>query len=512
MATDPTPILSVKNITKQFPRVLANREISLHLDKGEVVALLGENGAGKSTLMNILYGLYRPTSGSVYIRGDEVRFRSPRDAIERGMGMVHQHFMLIETLTVTENIILGNEPATAGFIHFAEAERRVSELSQQFGLKIDPRAMIGDLPVGLQQRVEILKALYRNAEILILDEPTAVLTPAEVDELFAVVRSLRDAGVSIFIITHKLEEVMAISDRVYILKRGEIVGERKTAECTPKGLSHLMVGRDVLLSVRSQKNDNKGTPIFSATDLHVRGNRGEHAVKGVSLSVSPGEIVGVAGVDGNGQTELAETIIGLIKPFAGSLTLDGRDITEMKLSRRLSLGMGYIPADRQKAGLILPFTVSENLILGRQHLRKYRKGWNLKNDLIQQEAEDLVKAYDIRTSSVSERCENLSGGNQQKVILARELSRDPHFLVVSQPTRGLDVGAIEYIHSQLLALRDRGAGILLFSLELEEIFALCDRILVLFEGDIRASFETEKTDEKEVGFHMTGGDRAGASA
>jgi simple sugar transport system ATP-binding protein len=512
MTTENQEILSVRDVTKQFPRVLANKNISIHLNKGEVVALLGENGAGKSTLMNILYGLYRPTSGSIHLKGKEVRFRSPREAIEQGLGMVHQHFMLIDTLTVTENIILGNEPAIAGFVDYRKAREKVAALSDRFGLKIDPDAFIGDIPVGLQQRVEILKALYRNAEILILDEPTAVLTPAEVEELFAVVGSLRKAGVSIIIITHKLEEVMAIADRVYILKRGVVAGERLIADCTPAELAHLMVGRDVVLTVKGDNTPPAGKPVFSVSNLQVKGNRGEAAIKGVSFGVSPGEIVGVAGVDGNGQTELAEAIVGLTKVLSGLIELDGTDLTELPLPKRLSLGMGYIPADRQKAGLVLPFTLSENLVLGRQRQKQYRHGINLDFGAMDRESEKLVRDFDIRTSSVSEKCENLSGGNQQKVILARELSRNPRFLLVSQPTRGLDVGAIEYIHGQLLAMRERGTAILLFSLELEEIFALCDRILVLFEGQVVASFKTDKTNEKEVGLHMTGGHKPGVSA
>ncbi len=502
---DNSPVLEMKNITKQFPKVLANDDISIKLNKGEILSLLGENGAGKSTLMNILYGLFQPSSGEILLEGEPLELASPREAIDKGLGMVHQHFMLVETLTVTENIILGNEPGKGGVIDYKEAKKEVKEISEKYHLAINPDSIIENLAVGLQQRVEILKALYRRAKILILDEPTAVLTPQEVDELFEVIRELRDRGVSIIIITHKLEEVMEISDRVYVLRRGKLVGERKTAEVTKNDLANLMVGREVVLTVEKKPKEVSGAPRFELEEITVPGDKGVEAIKDLSLSILPGEIVGIAGVDGNGQSELAEAIMGLRKIERGRLLFKGEDCSRLSTRERIRKKFSYVPADRQRYGLVMSFEVAENCVIG-QHLQEpFSKGINLNLPYIEEYSEKLVEDFDIRTPSVHVPASNLSGGNQQKVILAREFSRSPDFLLVSQPTRGLDVGAIEYIHNQILRMRDEDVAILLISLELEEIFSLSDRILVLYEGRIVGEFRPEKTDEKEVGYYMTGG-------
>ncbi len=498
-------LLEMRNIVKQFPRVLANDDISISLKKGEILSLLGENGAGKSTLMNILYGLYRPTSGRILLDGRDVSFSSPKDAIADGLCMVHQHFMLVETLTVTENIILGSEPGKAGLIDYKKAREQVDHISELYHLAIDPDAYIENLSVGLQQRVEILKALYRQARILILDEPTAVLTPQEVDELFVVIRKLRDSGVSIIIITHKLEEVMAISERVYILRRGKLVGERATKDVTKGELANLMVGRDVVLQVHREDKKIEADPVFRIEDLVVNSDKGIPAINKVSLDIRPGEIVGVAGVDGNGQSELAEAVRGLRPMESGRIVFKGRDISGTSTKNLIERKMAYVPADRHRYGLVLSMKLSENIVIGLHDRPPNSKGVRLNYPVIERYAENIVKQFDIRTPSVQVPVSNLSGGNQQKVILAREFSRNPDFLLVSQPTRGLDVGAIEYIHSRILEMRTRDVAILLISLELEEIFSLADRILVIYEGRIVKEFLPEKTTDKEVGYYMTGG-------
>jgi simple sugar transport system ATP-binding protein len=503
--SDGEVILETRNIVKQFPRVLANKDINIKLRRSEILSLLGENGAGKSTLMNILYGLYSPTSGEILLEGKEVQFHSPKDAIEMGLGMVHQHFMLLDPFTVTENIILGSEPGKMGTIDYRQAHKEVVELSNKYGLHIDPDAPVETLSVGVQQRVEILKALYRQAKILILDEPTAVLTPQEVDELFEVIDGLRKGGVSVIIITHKLEEVKAISDRVYILRGGEVVGERVTAETTTAELANLMVGRDVVLTVERKEKKAGETPVFQVENLRVLNSKNFPAVDGLSLAVRPGEIVGIAGVDGNGQSELAEAIMGLLPVDSGRILHMGDDITTLTTKQRIKRRISYVPSDRQRYGLILQMTIGENIMLGHHDQAPYSKGIQLNYRYINSHAEELSKRFDIRTPDVQYEAGKLSGGNQQKVILAREFSRDPTFLLVSQPTRGLDVGAIEYIHSQVLEMRERNVAILLVSLELEEIFALSDRILVLYEGKIVKEFKPEETSDKEVGFFMTGG-------
>lgn len=498
-------VLDIQHISKQFPKVLANDDISIHLKEGEIIALLGENGAGKSTLMNVLYGLYKPNSGNIFINGEQVEFSSPKDAIRKGLGMVHQHFMLVDNLSVTENIILGSEPGKGGIIDYKSARKEVVELSKKFHLEIEPDEIIENLPVSLQQRVEILKALYRKARILILDEPTAVLTPHEVDQLFSVIQKLRESGVSMIIITHKLEEVKAISDRVYILRRGKCEGVRNTKDVTKEDLANLMVGREVVLTVHKEKKEVSGDPIFSLTDVVVKNEKGINALNGLSLDIIPGEIVAIAGVYGNGQTELAEVITGLCKIESGRILYKGEDLSEFSTRERRNRKISNVPADRHRFGLILPMKVSENMILGFHDEKPYVRGINLALNVIQDYSEKLVDDFDIRAPGVDVPVGNLSGGNQQKVILAREFSRNPDFLLIVQPTRGLDVGAIEYIHSQILKMRDNNVGILLISLELEEIFSLSDRILVLYEGEIVKEFVPEETTDKEVGFYMTGG-------
>ena len=498
-------ILEVQSVSKQFSKVLANKEISIVLYEGEIVSLLGENGAGKSTLMNVLYGLYRPTGGSILIDGEPVAFASPRDAIACGLGMVHQHFMLVETLTVTENIILGSEPGVGPAIDYATARRQVVELSKTYGLDVDPDERVMNLSVGLQQRVEILKALYRKARILILDEPTAVLTPQEVEDLFAVIRTLRDRGVSIIMITHKLEEARSISDRVYVLRSGQIVGERATTGLTTEDMANLMVGRDVVLRIQRSGHRAQPDAVFHIRDLRVLDDRGRAAVSGLSLAVRPGEVVGIAGVDGNGQSELADAIMGLRPVTGGTIVLGDLDLAPCSTKDRIGRRMGYVPADRQRFGLVLPFSIAENIALGYHDRAPNVRNGVLDYPAMRSRARELIARFDIRASGPTAPAGHLSGGNQQKVILAREFSRDPEFLLVSQPTRGLDVGAIEYVHSEILRMRDRDVAILLISLELEEIFTLADRILVLYEGAIVAELDPARTNEREVGLYMTGG-------
>ncbi|MDA8409587.1 MAG: ABC transporter ATP-binding protein [Treponema sp.] len=499
------PVLETRGVTKRFGRIVANHDISIRLEKGEIIALLGENGAGKSTLMNVLFGLYRPSSGSILIDGEEVSFASPREAIAKGLGMVHQHFMLVPTLTVTQNIILGDEPVILGHVLYRAARRRVVELSERYGLHVDPDARLEDLSVGLQQRVEILKALYREARVLILDEPTAVLTPLEVEELFSVLRRLAEGGTSIIIITHKLEEVMSLSSRVYVLRRGELVGERRTSETDAAELANFMVGRDVVLSVERGEAVAAPEPILRLEAVSVRGARGIPALRGLSLGVGPGEILGIAGVEGNGQAELCDLVVGLARPDSGRIVFHGRDISALSLKRRMEAGIGYVPQDRRGSGLVLPFSVEENLALGScEGPPLCRRGF-LDFRALRENALRLMEDYDIRGAGPEVSVSTLSGGNQQKVILAREFSRKPDFLLVAQPTRGLDVGAIEYVYRRILQLKAGGTAILLISMELEEIFALSDRIAVLHGGELAFEAPTSRTNEIEVGEHMIRG-------
>ncbi len=502
------PLLELRGITKRFPGVVANDDVDFELRKGEVHALLGENGAGKSTLMNILYGLYTPDEGEIWMNGKQVSVQSPREAIDLGVGMVHQHFMLIPVMTVAENIVLGMEPHKGPFIDLGSAEKRVGELSQQFGLAVRPEARVESISVGQQQRAEILKALYRGADILILDEPTAVLTPQEASELFAIIESLTAEGKSIVFITHKLNEVLEIADRITVLRRGKTVGTVPKEGATESGLAQLMVGREVLLRV--EKPPAKiGKPLLVVEDLNVLDERELPACRGVSLTVAAGEIVGLAGVDGNGQSELVDAIAGLRKPVSGRIVIGDTDVTHASSRDSLDAGLGHIPEDRQLRGLVLDFSLAENLALHEYRSPPdSRHGWLFPRRLIER-ARKILKEFDVRGGTPETPASSLSGGNQQKVVIAREVSGDPMVLVASQPTRGLDVGAIEFVHRRLVEERDEGRAILLVSFELEEILSLSDRILVMYEGQIVGEYSPNATEE-ELGLAMTGGGREAA--
>ena len=497
-------MLELRGITKRFPGVLANDRVDFDLRRGEIHALLGENGAGKSTLMNILYGLYTPDDGEIVIRGEEVRMSSPREAIERGIGMVHQHFMLIPVMTVAENIVLAVEPTRAGgLLDYRAASRTVSALAESFGFAIDPNALIEDITVGQQQRVEILKALYRRADILILDEPTAVLTPQESTELFGILRNLVREGMSVIFISHKLNEVLEIAERVTVLRRGKLVETVGAKDATEDGLAQLMVGREVLLRV-DKVPASPGERLLAVEHLHVRDDRGIEKVRDVSLEVKAGEIVGIAGVDGNGQTELIDAISGLRKVESGRVEIAGVDLTRESARAHFDEGFGHVPEDRQRRGLVLEFTIAENIALHDYGTPPAsRLGWLYPKNLVAR-ARDLIREFDVRGGRPQTLAQALSGGNQQKVILAREISRDPKVLIAAQPTRGLDVGAIEFVHRRLVEERDEGRAVLLVSLELDEILGLSDRILVMFEGRIVGEFEPD-TSEAELGLAMTGG-------
>lgn len=498
------PLLELREITKVFPGVLANDRVSMRLERGEIVALLGENGAGKSTLMNVVYGLLTADGGEVRVDDKPVRIKSPRQAIDLGIGMVHQHFMLVEPLTVTENIVLGREPGRFGVIDFATARERVREISERYGLKVDPDAKIVDLSVGMQQRVEILKALYQGARVLILDEPTAVLTPQEVTELFKVVRSLVDEGLSAVFITHKLEEVVAIADRILVMRDGKVVGETTPSATDEIGLARMMVGRDVVLRIEKGAS-TCGETVLAVEDVHVDDDRGLEAVKGITFSVCGGEILAIAGVDGNGQRELVESIVGLRRPKGGRIELKGKDITHANARASIEAGVSHIPEDRHRRGLVLEFDIAENIILGDHRTPPVAKNGIMHPKAITEVARKRIADYDIRTPSERVHAENLSGGNQQKVVVAREIGRNPELLVAAQPTRGLDVGAIEFVHEQIIRERDAGKAVLLVSLELEEVLSLADRILVIYEGRIVKEFAVADADAETLGYFMTGG-------
>jgi len=498
--------LELRHITKRFPGVLANEDVSLSVAPGEVVALLGENGAGKSTLMNVAYGLLAADEGEIAVGGEVVQIRRPRDAIALRIGMVHQHFLVVEPLTVTENIVMGLEPTVGigGVIDRATARKRVTEISGRYGLRVDPDSRVMDLSVGMQQRVEILKALYRDAKILILDEPTAVLTPQEVKELFGIVRSLVQEGLAVVIITHKLQEVMAFSDRIVVMRGGRVVGETTPAACNEESLARMMVGRDVVLDIQ-KRPATPGAAVLEVRDLKVLDDRKLEALRGVAFTVRAGEIVGIAGVDGNGQRELVEAIMGLRKPSSGSVLLRDRDITQETPSQTIAAGVSHVPEDRHRRGLILEFDLVENIALGDHHRAPFAHRGVLDRNAMEEVAEKRIADYDVRTPTQHVAAANLSGGNQQKLVLARELGRDPGFLVAAQPTRGLDVGAIEFVHRQILAERDSGKGVLLVSMELEEVMSLSDRILVMYEGTIAAEFKAGDVTEEQLGYYMTGG-------
>jgi general nucleoside transport system ATP-binding protein len=505
---DANPVLELRGMTKRFPGVLANDRVDFELERGEIHALLGENGAGKSTLMNILYGLYRPDEGEILLQGRRVSFSSAKEAIEAGIGMVHQHFMLIPVMTVAENIVLGHEPVRGGiFLDERVARLRVDEVAKTFKFAVDPDARVDEITVGQQQRVEIMKALYRNADILILDEPTAVLTPQEASDLFEILRTLRREGISIIFISHKLNEVLEIADRITVLRRGRVIETVPGSGATEESLARAMVGREVLLRVEKRPAD-PGETLLAVDGLHVSDDRELETVHGVSFDVHAGEIVGIAGIDGNGQTELVESLVGLRHPTEGHVRVAGEDVTRGRPKRLIDEGVGHIPEDRHRRGLVLDFSVSENL-----SLHEYRKppesrlGWLWPHRIVAR-ARKLIREYDIRGGGPQTIAGSLSGGNQQKVVVAREIAAGPRVLVAAQPTRGLDVGAIEYVHRRLVEERDAGKAVLLVSLELDEIRSLSDRILVIYEGRLVGEYSPEASEE-ELGLAMTGGGRRG---
>jgi simple sugar transport system ATP-binding protein len=504
-------VLEAKGITKKFPGVLANDNINFDLRKGEIHALLGENGAGKSTLMNILYGLYHPDAGEVIVEGNQMQLNSSRDAIHHGIGMVHQHFMLIPVFTVTENIMLGEETSHRASpnenplvkLDRREVAQKVTDLSHQYGLEVDPNAIVGDLPVGIQQRVEIVKALYRKAKILILDEPTAVLTPQEAEDLFHIMHELTDKGVSIIFITHKLKEVLAIADRITVMRSGRVVGTANPKETNEAKLASMMVGREVILTVQ-KKPAKPAEEILTVEDLRVKDVRGLEAVSGVTFNVRAGEVLGIAGVQGNGQTELAEALTGLRSIESGKFLLAGNDLTGKPPRPITEAGLANIPEDRQRHGLVLSYTVADNMVLCDYYQDRFSKGVVIQQDQVDANARKLIKEYDVRTPSPYVSAGKLSGGNQQKVIVARELSRPVKLVIASQPTRGLDVGSIEYIHKEIIVMRDRGVAVLLISAELDEILSLSDRIAVMYRGQIVATVNREEATREQLGLWMAG--------
>ncbi len=499
------PALEMRGITKRYPGVVANDHIDLEVRPGEIHALLGENGAGKTTLMNILYGLARPDEGEILLDGAPARIANPTDAIARGINMVHQHFMLVPVLTVAENILLGEETMAGPiFLDRKEAKRRIIELGKRFGFEIDPDVKVGDLSVGWQQRVEILKALYRNAKVLVLDEPTAVLTPQETDEIFAVLRRLAQEGHSIVFISHKLYEVLAIADRITVIRRGRVVGSRIPADTDEEDLAALMVGRDVQLVV-DRGESHPAEVRLEVRGLKVRDDRGTDAVRGVDFEIRAGEIFGIAGVAGNGQDELVEAIVGLRKPADGTVILDGRDVTNASTREMTNLGTGYVPADRHRFGLVLSFTVADNLVLTDYYRAPYARGLIRNEEAIEARGGVAIKEYDVRTPSATVLAGTLSGGNQQKVVVARELDGDLRLLVLDQPTRGLDVGSIEFIHRQAIKKRDAGTAVLLVSAELDEVLELSDRVAVMYRGQIVDIVDGRTADRNAVGVLMATG-------
>ena len=506
-------VIEMLHITKEFPGIKANDDVTLQLRRGEVHALLGENGAGKSTLMSVLFGLYQPEHGTIKKNGKEVRIKDPNDANALGIGMVHQHFKLVECFSVLDNIMLGVEPCKAGFLQKAAARKRVMELSEKYGLRVDPDALISDISVGMQQRVEILKMLYRDNEILIFDEPTAVLTPQEIDELMEIMRGFKKEGKSILFITHKLNEIMAVADRCTVLRKGKGIGTVEIAGTTKEELSRMMVGRDVQFAVEKAPAQ-PGEPVLQVGGLTVPSRvHKKDAVRGVSFTVRAGEIVCLAGIEGNGQTELVYGLTGLEKPSGGSVTLGGADITHASIRQRSKDGMSHIPEDRHKHGLVLDYTLEKNMVLQRYWEPEFQNHGFIKQAAVRAYSDRLIEQYDVRSGQGSVTiARSMSGGNQQKAIIAREIDKDPKLLVAVQPTRGLDVGAIEYIHKQIVAERDRGTAVLLVSLELDEVMNLSDRILVMYEGEIVGEFDPKKTTVQELGLYMAGAKKQGKEA
>lgn len=499
-----TPVLELRGITKRFPGVLANDHIDLTLEAGEIHALLGENGAGKTTLMNILYGLYKPDEGDIFVKGQRVQVESPSDSIASGVGMVHQHFMLVPVFTVTENVMLGAEDLhPGGFLDRKKAAKRIREISDQYHLEVDPEALVQDLPVGVQQRVEIIKLLYRQADILILDEPTAVLTPQEVDELFKIMRALIAEGKSIIFITHKLGEVLDVADRITVIRGGKVVGSTTPAEADKNLLAAMMVGREVDLTV-DRSPAKPGEVVLKVDNLVAVDETNHVTLNGVSFEVRAGEILGLAGVQGNGQTELVKSITGLGKPVEGSIELLGKNITHATPRHITEMGTAHIPEDRQADGLVLSYPVMENLVLNTYYIKPYATGVVMQPDPMLENARELIESFDIRTPSPYTTVGSLSGGNQQKVIVGREFSRPIKLLVASQPTRGLDVGSIEYIHSQLVKKRDDGCAVLLVSTELDEIMQLSDRIAVMYRGKIISVLSGKDATKEKIGLLMAG--------
>lgn len=496
-------VVEMLNISKRFGQFYANKNITLQLEKGEIHALLGENGAGKSTLMNVLFGLYQPEEGTIKVNGKEVSISNPNIANELGIGMVHQHFMLVENLSVTENIILGNEPTKMGVINIKDAEKKVAEISKMYGLAVDPSAMIEDISVGMQQRVEILKTLYRGADVLIFDEPTASLTPQEIDELMNIMRNLIKEGKSIVLITHKLQEIMQVSDRVTVIRKGEGIGTVTTSESSPEELASLMVGRQVTFKTEKGPSHPK-QPILEVKDLVVEDNRKITRVKHLNLTVRAGEIVGIAGIDGNGQSELIEAITGLRKVKQGQILVNGQDITNHTPRFVTESGVGHIPQDRHKHGLVLNFSVGYNAALQTYYKEPLSKHGVMNYKEVSLYANQIIDEFDVRTQGEHELARALSGGNQQKLIIGREVTRDPDLLIAALPTRGLDVGAIEFIHKRLIEQRDSGKAVLLISFELDEVMNVSDEIAVIYDGQIVDQVKPNETSEQQLGLLMAG--------
>ena len=498
------PVLEARQISKYFPGVVANEYVNLSLNSGEILALLGENGAGKSTLMNIIYGLYQPSSGEILVKGNSVKMYSPRDAIDLGIGMVHQHFQLVPVMTVVENVMLGSESVRQGLLDRENVSQRIQKLSKDYQLEVDPSALVEDLPVGIRQRVEIIKALYRKADILILDEPTAVLTPQEIEGLFSVMNLLRQQGKSIIFITHKLKEVLRIADRITVLRRGKVVGEATPRGTTESGLAAMMVGREVILQV--DKIESKpGKPVLKVKGLRVLDDLDEICLNNVNLEVQSGEIVGVAGVQGNGQTELVEVVTGLRKLERGTLLIGGQDLTNANPRKIRDQGKAcHVPEDRHAFGMVAGYSVADNLVLDSYYQKPFANGVTVQHEAIEKNAKALVEKFDVRTPSVHTPGGSLSGGNQQKMVIARELSCPIQLLIAAQPTRGIDVGSIEFIHQQIVAKRDEGVAVLLVSSELDEILALSDRIVGMYRGSIIGEVKRKDATRQQLGLLMAG--------